>query len=86
MVPRLSLAFIVALALSLPASAQSDADFYKGKSITMLVASGVGGGYDTYARLLARHMGKHMPGNPTIVVSNMPGAGSLTAANQLYNV
>ena len=61
------------------------ASFYKGKNITILVGSSAGGGYDTYARLVARHMSKHMPGNPTVIVSNMPGAGSNVAANFIYN-
>src|SRR5919202_108547 len=62
------------------------ADFYRGKTITMIVGYTAGGGYDLYARALARHMGKHIPGNPGFVVTNMPGAGSLTAANYLYSV
>jgi tripartite-type tricarboxylate transporter receptor subunit TctC len=76
---------IAALASS---AAQADpvADFYKGKQIQLVVGYGPGGGNDVYARLLARHMGRHIPGNPGIVVQNMPGAGSLRAANYLYNV
>src|SRR6187549_10613 len=66
------------------ASAQSVADFYKGKTIQIVVGFGAGGGYDLYARALARHLGKHMPGNPTIVVQNMEGAGSVRAANYVY--
>lgn len=62
------------------------ADFYKGKRINLIVSYGPGGGYDVYARALAHHMGKHIPGNPTIVVQNMPGAGSLRGTNFLYNV
>jgi tripartite-type tricarboxylate transporter receptor subunit TctC len=69
-----------------PASADSVADFYKGKSVTMYIGYSVGGGYDVYARLLANHIGKHIPGNPTIVPKNMTGAGSLVLANYLYNV
>lgn len=60
-------------------------DFYKDKQISMLVASGVGGGYDVYARALGRHMPRHIPGNPTFVARNMPTAGGLTAANTLFN-
>jgi tripartite-type tricarboxylate transporter receptor subunit TctC len=67
------------------ASAQTAQDFYKGKQITMLVASVAGGGYDTYARTLARHMSKHIPGNPVIVPKNLPGAGGLVGASTLYN-
>jgi len=64
---------------------QAAQNFYHGKQITMLVASGAGGGYDTYARTLARHMSKHIPGNPVIVPKNMPGAGGLVGASTLYN-
>jgi tripartite-type tricarboxylate transporter receptor subunit TctC len=59
-------------------------EFYSGKTIRIIVGYAAGGGYDTYARTLARHLGKHMPGNPTIIVENMTGAGSLIAANYLY--
>ena len=68
------------------AQADAVADFYRGRSITVIVGYSAGGGYDLYARALARHMGKHIPGNPTFVAQNMPGAGSLNAANYLYNV
>jgi tripartite-type tricarboxylate transporter receptor subunit TctC len=60
------------------------ADFYHNRSINLYIGYSVGGGYDTYARVLAEHIGKHIPGNPTIVPQNMPGAGSLRAANFLY--
>ena len=72
--------------IAAPASAQSVADFYQGKQITLIVGAASGGGYDAQARLLARHIGKHIPGNPTVVVQNMPGAGSLQATNHLYNI
>jgi tripartite-type tricarboxylate transporter receptor subunit TctC len=65
--------------------AQAAQNFYQGKQITMLVAGPAGGGYDTYARTLARHMSKHIPGNPVIVPKNMPGAGGLVGASTLYN-
>jgi tripartite-type tricarboxylate transporter receptor subunit TctC len=68
------------------AHAQDLASFYKGKTVTLLVGYGPGGGYDTYARILARFIGKYIPGRPNVVVQNMPGAGSLRAANFLYNV
>jgi tripartite-type tricarboxylate transporter receptor subunit TctC len=61
-------------------------DFYKGKTITFVVGFSTGGGYDGYARLLARHLPSHIPGNPTIIVQNMDGAGSMRAANHVYNV
>ena len=63
-----------------PAAAQSPAEFYKGKTINLVTGFTAGGNYDLYARLLAEFMGKHIPGNPTIVVQNRPGAGSLNAA------
>ena len=62
------------------------ADFYKGRQINMIVGSSAGGGYDTYTRLIARHIGRHIPGNPAIIVSNLPGAGGNVLANQLYGV
>ena len=81
-------ALAIALA-AIPAGssqAQSVADFYKGKQVTMVIGFGPGGGYDAWARAIARHMGKHIPGNPTFVPQNMPGAGSIVAANHIYNV
>ena len=66
------------------ASAQSAADFYKGKTVQIVVGFGVGGGYDLYARALSRYLGKHLPGNPNVVVQNMEGAGSVRAANYVY--
>jgi tripartite-type tricarboxylate transporter receptor subunit TctC len=68
------------------AGAQPAAEFYKGRQITMIVGSTTGGGYDTQARLVARHIGRHMPGNPTVIVQNMPAAGSLAATNHLFNI
>ncbi len=67
-----------------PAFAQES--FYKGKTLRIIVGFGAGGGFDAYARALSRHMGKHIPGNPTLIVENMTGAGSLIAANHLYRV
>ena len=61
------------------------ADFYRGKNLTILVGSGVGGGYDTYSRTLARYWPKHIPGNPNIIVQNMPGANGVTMMNYLVN-
>lgn len=80
-------AVVVALALTggaAPVAAQSVADFYKGKTIQVVVGFGVGGGYDLYARALARHLGRHVPGQPTVVVQNLEGAGSVRAANFVY--
>ena len=68
------------------ARAQPVADFYRGKTVNVWIGYGPGGGYDLSARVLARHMGRHIPGEPTLVARNMPGAGSLTLANWLYNI
>ena len=68
------------------AAVQAQEEFYRGKSVRIIVGASAGGGYDTYSRTLARHMGKHIPGNPAIVVDNMPGAGFLISANHMYNV
>lgn len=68
-----------------PAAAQSDADFFRGKSIAIGIPSEAGGGFDNYVRLLARHYTKHLPGNPNIVPQNVPGAGGLVQANRLFN-
>ena len=77
-----SLGLNLLLANSQPALAQ---DFYKDKTIRFIVGQAAGGGYDSYTRTIARHIGKHIPGNPTAVVENMTGAGSLVAANYLFN-
>jgi tripartite-type tricarboxylate transporter receptor subunit TctC len=69
-----------------PAAAESVADFYKERTITFLVGFGPGGGYDVSGRLLVRHLGRHIPGNPSIIVKNMPGAASMLMTNYLYNV
>src|SRR6476646_7032529 len=84
---RLWAALLVAVVAPLPVSAlaQDAQNFYRNKQLTMLIASGAGGGYDAYARSLARYLPKHIPGNPVIVPKNVPGAGGLIAANTLYN-
>jgi tripartite-type tricarboxylate transporter receptor subunit TctC len=69
-----------------PAPAQAPADFYKGQTVTIILSSAPGGGYDAVARTLAMHLPKHIPGSPTVVVKNMAGAGGIVAANFLYNV
>lgn len=69
-----------------PVTLQAQQTFYQGKTVRIIVGASAGGGYDTYSRTLARHMGKHIPGNPAIVVENMPGAGFLISANHMYNV
>ena len=73
-------------ASSAPSRAQSVADAFAGKTVTIYVGYTAGGSYDLYGRLIARHLGQHLPGKPTVVVQNMPGAGSLKAANYLYEV
>ncbi|HLH98705.1 MAG TPA: tripartite tricarboxylate transporter substrate-binding protein [Xanthobacteraceae bacterium] len=81
--------FLVGLALlgtSPELRAQSVADFYRGKTLHILIGYGEGGGYDIYGRLFAEFMPKHLPGNPTIIPQNMPGAGSFKAVNYLYDV
>jgi tripartite-type tricarboxylate transporter receptor subunit TctC len=70
--------------LSAPAAAQSVADFYKGKTITLLMGTGPGGSYDLYGRTIAEHLGRHIPGNPHIIVEHMPGAGGAVAGNHIY--
>jgi tripartite-type tricarboxylate transporter receptor subunit TctC len=75
--------FLLSLTCAVPYRAAAD-DFYKGKTITLVVANAAGGGYDLYARLLARHMGRHIPGNPAIVIKYQGGAGGMVMANALY--
>jgi tripartite-type tricarboxylate transporter receptor subunit TctC len=70
---------------SVHAHAASVEDFYRGRTVNILIGYSVAGGYDTYGRVLARHIGRHIPGTPSVVPQNMPGAGSLRAANYLYN-
>ena len=79
---------LVIMAMAQPSSTRADpvADFYRDKSIDLLIGFGPGGGFDSYARLLARHLGNFIPGNPTVVPRNMPGGGGLVVANHLYNV
>jgi tripartite-type tricarboxylate transporter receptor subunit TctC len=82
---RLSLAALTYVALFGVGHAQDVADFYRGKTVDLYVGYSVGAGYDLYARLVGRHLGKHIPGNPTVVVKNMEGAGSLRLVNWLYS-
>src|SRR5215475_9233040 len=74
------------MSASAPARADAISDFYRGHSVNLVIGYAPGGGYDLYARTLARHIGRHIPGNPNIVVQNMPGAGSIKAANFLYTI
>jgi tripartite-type tricarboxylate transporter receptor subunit TctC len=87
LVTRLApLAGLIWIALSgLAAHADDVADFYRGRTITLVAGFNVGGGADAYARMIARHLGTHIPGNPAVVVKNMQGAGSVLAANHVFN-
>jgi tripartite-type tricarboxylate transporter receptor subunit TctC len=76
---------VVGLVSSASTNAQSAKDFYAGKQLRFVIASGAGGGYDVFGRLLARHLGDHIPGHPSVVVENMPGASGVVATNWLYN-
>src|SRR5207302_9560599 len=79
---------LIAMALAPPGAAQADAvsDFYKDHPITLITGYSPGGGFDLYTRVVANHLGKHIPGEPRIIVQNMPGAGSTRAAGHLYNI
>jgi tripartite-type tricarboxylate transporter receptor subunit TctC len=82
---RLSLFYVALFVLShAPASADPVEDFYKNRQINLIIGGGAGGGYDVYYRTLARHMGKHIPGNPTFIAKNQPAAGGLAAASAIY--
>jgi len=81
---RLALLLGVSLLFAAPASAQPASDFYKGKTVTLVISSSSGGGYDIMGRTIAKYLGKHIPGNPRVVVNNMPGAGGIVAMNYLY--
>jgi tripartite-type tricarboxylate transporter receptor subunit TctC len=85
LVSRAGLAALALVAATLPVKADAVADFYKGKTVSLIAGFPPGGGYDTYVRVLARHYGRFIPGQPITVASNLPGAGSLNAANQIYN-
>jgi tripartite-type tricarboxylate transporter receptor subunit TctC len=84
-----ALAALLVAAWTTPVRAQApatnQADFYKGKTVEVIISTGVGGGLDANGRIVARHLGNHIPGNPTIVAKNMPGAGHIRAANYVYN-
>jgi len=77
---------VVTLALRAPVTAQSAGDFYKGRQIRFIVGTASGQEYDLWARLIGRHLTRHIPGNPTLIVENMPGAGHIIATNYLFNV
>jgi hypothetical protein len=79
------IAAVVLDALTVSAHAQSPAEFFKGKTIEVFIGTTTGGGYDAYTRILSRHMGRHIPGNPVLVPKNMAGGGGIRLANYLYN-
>lgn len=83
---RSMLGLVLLAVSSVGATADEVASFYKGKQVSLIVGYGPGGGYDVYGRLLARHIGRYIPGQPTVIVQNMPGAGSLVATNYLYRI
>jgi len=85
-ITRMRLIACFVLLAALPAAARAQSKFYEGKTVRIIVGLAAGGGYDLYARTLARHLGKHIPGNPAIVVENMTGAGSIISANYLYKI
>src|SRR4249919_3848376 len=85
-IAHVSIAAMVLMGSSDRGNAQTPADFFKGRTVDLYIGYSVGGGYDVYARMIARHMGRHIPGNPTIIPKNMEGAGSIRLANWLYNV
>src|SRR4030088_2885863 len=77
----IALTALALLCIAFPATAQ---DFYRGRTINLIVGNAAGGGYDLYPRLLARHMGRYIPGEPNFVVRNMPGAGGMVLSNHIY--
>jgi len=84
--PRMKLFLVAIFCTALVAPAYGAAPYYEGKTIKLIVGFSAGGGFDTYSRLIGRHLSKHIPGNPSIVVENMTGAASLLAANHVYKV
>ena len=79
------LAFVAALVMAAPAMADSVSDFYRGRTVTVVVPLDPGGVYSNFALVLERHLGRHIPGNPNVIVQHMPGAGGVTATNYVYN-
>ena len=80
---KLAAAWLVILLFASSSFAENH-EYYRGKTVRIIVGLSAGGGFDVYARTMARHMGKHIAGNPTFIVDNMPGAGSMIAANHVY--
>src|SRR5262245_66274313 len=86
----MNIARLARLAILLPAlwsaAAHAQDDAARGKPVTLIIGSGTGGGIDLYGRVVARHIGRHLPGQPSVVAQNMPAAGSIAAANHLFNI
>ncbi|MDP2358899.1 MAG: hypothetical protein Q8M31_22970, partial [Beijerinckiaceae bacterium] len=85
LLPSLTLATLLLISEGTAIRADEVSNFYSGRQVTLLVGFGAGGGADTYARLVGRHLGEHIPAKPAVIVQNMPGGGGLTATNHLYN-
>src|SRR3954467_3788424 len=83
---RLCAAALLATFLSAQVAADPIADFYRGKRVSIYVGSDAGGGYDNYARLVSRHLGRFIPGHPDLIVQNMPGGGGVRVTNNLFNI
>ena len=83
---RITCQIVILSLVLIAASASAQDGFYQGKTVRIIVGASAGGGYDTYSRTIARHIGKHIAGNPTFVVENMPGAGFLISANYMFKV
>ena len=77
---------LIAIVLFFGSTDAREVEYYGGKTVRIIVGLSAGGGFDIYARTMARHMGKHIPGNPAFIVDNMPGAGSMISANHVYKV
>src|SRR5204862_4307772 len=77
---------LIAVVLFFGSTDAGEVEYYRGKTVRIVVGLSAGGGFDIYARTMARHMGKHVPGNPAFIVDNMPGAGSMISANHVYKV
>ena len=82
----ISLSFLFSFALVASAAQESAQEFFKGKTIRLVVGNSAGGAMDDWGRFLAQYLGKHIPGNPDVIVQNMPGAGAIIAANYIYNI
>ncbi len=88
MIVRAKVALVAALLAAFPLAARADAvsDFYKGKTVTLMIGAGVGGSQDAFARLVTHYLGKHIPGNPTVIGQNMPGAGGVQLLAHMAHV